>query len=417
MASSLSGSLAKARIATVYDSGASITARRDISFDYLRAFLIVLVLLQHVASGYSLAHSVTPLQVLVPAVPVVHPVSSAFADMYLAFSRFFLMPLLFLISGLFVWPSVSRKGVRLYIRDRVIRLGVPFIFFLIVCSPLAYVPPYLLTGGDPSVSAYAHTWFSLTVWPSGPSWFLWVLFAFDLLVVGAYVIRRVWRRAASVCVARLVAHDPDVLMGLFIAITALAYIPMQMMFDPDLWVSFGPFAVQISRVSLYACYFVAGVALGVIVQRTDARSLQELFVRRWPLWVALSFAAYVLRVEIIKLFTGASPYPGHMLPVDWLQLRALSEILLCAVMSFAFISVFKRFVVSRMPLLDSLSANSYSMYLVHYPIVIWLQYAVLRVDLEPVVKVVIVFAAALVSSWVISIGLRRIPFISKIISL
>src|SRR5215467_13007348 len=42
------------------------------------------------------------------------------------FNDTFFMALMFLLSGLFVWPSLERKGSARFLRDRTLRLGVPF---------------------------------------------------------------------------------------------------------------------------------------------------------------------------------------------------------------------------------------------------------------------------------------------------
>jgi hypothetical protein len=63
-----------------------------------------------------------------------------------------------------------------------------------------------------------------------------------------------------------------------------------------------------------------------------------------------------------------------------------------------------RFLNFRDRVLDSLSVNAYSIYLLHYAAVVWLQYALLAVALSAVAKGTIVFALALGSSWAASAG-------------
>ena len=63
-----------------------------------------------------------------------------------------------------------------------------------------------------------------------------------------------------------------------------------------------------------------------------------------------------------------------------------------------------RFLNFRDRMLDSLSVNAYSIYLLHYAAVVWLQYALLAVALSAVAKGTIVFALALGSSWAASAG-------------
>jgi surface polysaccharide O-acyltransferase-like enzyme len=58
--------------------------------------------------------------------------------------------------------------------------------------------------------------------------------------------------------------------------------------------------------------------------------------------------------------------------------------------------------------LDSLSANAYTMYLVHYVFVVWLQYALLGSDLPAISKAAVVFTGTFVLSWGASVGLSKL---------
>ena len=73
-------------------------------------------------------------------------------DLFCAWQDVYLMSLMFLLSGLFVWPSLQRKRRWGFVRDRLRRLGFPYVFGLLVLMPIAFYPAYLATGGDPSVS-------------------------------------------------------------------------------------------------------------------------------------------------------------------------------------------------------------------------------------------------------------------------
>jgi surface polysaccharide O-acyltransferase-like enzyme len=64
---------------------------------------------------------------------------------------------------------------------------------------------------------------------------------------------------------------------------------------------------------------------------------------------------------------------------------------------------------------DSLAVNAYGIYLLHYPAVTWLQYALLDLQANAVVKATLVFFAALLLSWGCTIALRRIPGVARII--
>jgi hypothetical protein len=55
------------------------------------------------------------------------------------------------------------------------------------------------------------------------------------------------------------------------------------------------------------------------------------------------------------------------------------------------------------------------MYLVHYPFVVWLQYALLGVALPAIIKGAVVFGGTLLLSWGAVAALRCVPPVAQII--
>src|SRR6185295_9363916 len=92
-------------------------------------------------------------------------------DLFLHFNDIFLMSLMFFVSGLFAWPSLPRKGSAIFLRDRVLRLGIPFVVAALL-MPLAFYSAYRARTIDPSFETFWHEWLSLGFWPSGPLWFV-----------------------------------------------------------------------------------------------------------------------------------------------------------------------------------------------------------------------------------------------------
>jgi Acyltransferase family len=119
------------------------------------------------------------------------------------FNEPFFMSLMFLLSGLFVWQSIGRKGVRTFLQQRALRLGGPFVVASVL-APLAYYPAYLQTTARATHSFWPQ-WMSLGVWYSGPVWFVWVLLVFDCaaaalityLPTAAMAWRALWARASG----------------------------------------------------------------------------------------------------------------------------------------------------------------------------------------------------------------------------
>jgi hypothetical protein len=82
---------------------------------------------------------------------------------------------------------------------------------------------------------------------------------------------------------------------------------------------------------------------------------------------------------------------------------------------FFLIAVSLHFATRHSRLLDSLSANAYGLYLVHYNFVVWLQYALLGTVLFAMIKAAVVFGGTLVLSWIAVLGVQRIPFGAQLI--
>ena len=331
-------------------------------------------------------------------------------DLICAFEFLCLMQLMFLLSGLFVWPSLRRKGARTFLYDRFLRVGVPFVLGVSVLMPLAYYPVYRVTAVDPSWSAFWSHWTALPFWPAGPLWFLWFLLVLNIAAAGMY-----WLAPRSgEFLARLSARSADdpgrFFIGL-VAILALAYVPVAAVFTPWQWVNFGPFGFQPGPAAQYILFFFAGVGVGAYGLDRGLLASDGMLVRRWAFWLAgipVSFVLWVIPTGLIVKGHGAA-LPGLQILAD------LGAVLFAASACFGMSAAFLRFAAARWPIFDAVSENAYGIYLFHYVFVIWTQYLLLGVSLPAVAKGLIVFAVTVVLSWAASAALRRVPVAGRVI--
>jgi peptidoglycan/LPS O-acetylase OafA/YrhL len=393
----------------------SDASARDASFDYLRAFIVLLVLLHHSVLAYAVMWPAQPRTFTIFFAPLVDRQRWAGFDVLALFNDTFFMALMFLLSGLFVWPSLERKGGARFLRDRILRLGVPFVVAAGILMPLAYYPSYAVTGADPGFLAYARAWLSLGFWPGGPAWFIWLLLVFDAVAVGLHVLWRRWAANTQIPRHLGVYGRPPEFVATLLVVSALVYVPMELVFGAERWLMLGPISFQASRLLLYATFFLAGIQMGASGTESGFLARNAALARRWPIWLSAGIAAYALRLAII--ITLLLPVVGAHRPLP-LTLRLLSDITLvlcCCTISFAFIALFRRFAITHQPVFDSLSANSYGMYLIHYPVVVWLQFVLLAVALGPITKGAIVYVGAVALSWGIVVALRRVPVIARVL--
>src|ERR1700736_5959318 len=165
--------------------------RASWALDNLRGFVILLVLSFHSVLAYLDFLPASPFPFDDPpylwrAFPVVDHERWLGFDLFCAWQDVFLMSLFFFLSGLFVWPSLERKGAGIFLHDRVLRLGVPFALVVALLMPLANYPTYLQTAADPTFTAFLRHWLALPFWPCGPMWFLWLLLIADFAATGLH---------------------------------------------------------------------------------------------------------------------------------------------------------------------------------------------------------------------------------------
>lgn len=381
-------------------------SRTSLAIGNLRAFVILLVVSFHSTLAYLASQSASPLPFDSPpydwrAIPI-HDSARWFGfDLYGAFQYVFLMPFMFLLSGLFVWPSLVRKGAGAFLYNRSLRIGVPYVLTLCLLMPVTFYPAYRITAIDPSWSAYWTQWTALPFWPDGPLWFLWQILLLDFAAAALF---RFAPRAGEF-LGRLsigAGEFPGRYFIGFAVISALAYLPLASIFKPWDWDQFGPFSFQPGRLLHYAVYFFAGLGIGVNgIERGLFRS-DGMLARRWALWLGLALVAFFAWMGVTALTMEGQRWRAPLQPVSDI-LFAFSSAASC----FALAAIFLRFATRQTPVADSLSQNAYAIYLVHYLFAIWLQFLLLGLALFAVAKGAIVFAGTLTLGWATAIALRR----------
>ncbi len=132
-------------------------------------------------------------------------------------------------------------------------------------------------------------WHTLRIgpWPSGQSWFLWVLLEFDIIAVAVWSIAPRILRAFGLLIFALRDHPVSTFVA-FLIVSIVTYLPMHLMFGDGSWLEPGhyPFPIQTSRVPLYPAYFFTGVGIGVVILRAGILAENGEIAKRWFIWLA-----------------------------------------------------------------------------------------------------------------------------------
>jgi len=315
-------------------------------------------------------------------------------DLFCAWQDVSLMSLMFFLSALFVAPSLLRKGLWTYVIDRVWRIGLPFVLVILFLSPLALYPAYSVRTVNPSLVGFWEQWTSLPFWPTGPEWFLCLLLIMDIMAACIYAaapgyIERLGRLAAWPC------ERPIVFFAILATISLMAYVPLALAYSPWSWSSVGPFSLQLGRPAHYLTYFFAGLAVGQVGLNRGLLTSDGPLARHWLVWLGAAIVSF-----------GAWAGLTSLTMPDWAKAPLTAQIaatvvypVACAAGCLLLLAICLRFRRNHIKILDSLSANAYAMYLVHYVFVVWLQYALLGSNFFPIAKVAIVLSCTLILSW------------------
>ncbi|MGW4799493.1 acyltransferase family protein [Nonomuraea sp. NPDC004297] len=284
-------------------------------------------------------------------------------DVFVLLNQTFFMGLFFLLSGLVAPGSLDRRGPRGFAADRLRRLGIPFLIFLVLLRPIYTLPTYL---GLPVGERPSYGVFYLTESDIGPTWFVEVLLIFSL----CYAFLRRPGRAGPVA-GRLRAWH---ILGFALVLGAVTY----------LWRVLVPLGTYVPVLGLpsasYLPQYVALFVVGVAAHRRGL--LSEL---RRPVPPALA--------------------PAHLGFALWDSLLATGTILLL-------LGLFRRYANVDGPRARFLARNAYAVYLVHAPIIV----AVARqVELAAVPKFLVVLPIAMALSRLVAGLVTRLPWFRTVL--
>lgn len=370
--------------------------------DHLRAALIILVVLHHVALVYGAG---APFYYAEP--PFTSPLTYQALLAFILMNQAWFMGALFLLAGYFTPGSYDRKGAGTFVKERLIRIGIPLLVWIFVLNPIASIgfwqmPPELTGITDPlSWAAYPY------LIGLGVAWFLALLLIFDL---GYVAWRKLTENRESAATPQL--STPSYLgIGLFVLALAAASYLTRMVIPMGREVLGFP---TLSYLPQYLSFFVVGL---VAVRRDWLRAIPGSMG-------ATGFVAAVVATVILfpwalsgQLFSMQVAEPAGFVGNGTMQsaIYALWDSIFAVGMTLAAITFFHRFFDEKSAIGTFLAQQSYAVYLIHVPIIVFVAVALAGLDLEPMAKFVtlslIVVPTCLAAAWL----LRKIPGVSRVL--
>jgi surface polysaccharide O-acyltransferase-like enzyme len=385
---------------------ATTSTGRIVAFDRARTFITLLVVIHHSVVNFTHFGNGDRMRWL------------GF-DLVVLFNDSFFMAFMFLISGLFVHDSLTRRSAAGYLRRRAWRLGVPLLVSIFVLIPIAYYASFLRYHMPGTTDFnFFHYWGHMITtgpWPSGQSWFLWVLLVLDVVAAAIWTMAPKILRTFGWLIFAL-RNRPMMAFAAFAIVSVASYLPMHLAFGDGAWFEPGhyPFPIQTSRILLYPVYFLTGVGIGVIGLRPGILAEDGEVAKRWPTWLA--FAGLFLGLILLLVYAHHNWIENFTSPALWWRTAyGVAFAMFSAAMAFTVTSTSLRLSRSSLRLLDAMKPSAYGIFLFHYMFIIWLQYVVYDPAWPAGVKAAIVFAGTLGGSWLLTVWLRKIPFVARMI--
>jgi glucan biosynthesis protein C len=380
---------------------------RDLSIDYLRTTITLMVLAHHSCLAYTSWAFFDKQDSFRSNSPVVDVTRWAFFDYAENFNDVFFMSLMFFISGLFVYGAIKKHGTVQFMRDRARRLWIPYVFALVILMPIAYYASWQL-----SVNNHGFWDFYKRVaargFYAGPPWFIYTLFLFDVaLALIAWPLLR-WIPNAGRRMTRLQTR-PILTFVIMFVLAAAAYLPLLSRYGFSAWTGF-PFAFQKSRIALYSLWFTFGFLVGVPGFAQGLLARDGALARRWPYWIAGCVLAYNALWFIPKWSVV-----HRLSTLEQGGLWALLWVLSCVASCFGFLALFRGVPMRSRPWMNSLTRCAYGMYLVHYIYVLWLQRLLLDRPIHASIKFLFVFLGTTLLSWATVQAALRIPKVRDVL--
>ena len=371
--------------------------------DNLRVFLTILVVLHHLAITYgadgSWFYRERPTTEL----------AGILLTLFLILNQFYFMGLFFLISGYFVPGAVDRKGGWRFLKDRLVRLGIPLVAYTLLVSPaIEYVKGITEGYYWGSIGQFYLGYWRSREFSPGPLWFVEVLLVFSL----AYTLgRAAWdwavprtRKSTTPAVGRPLTQRA--IVAFILVMAAVTFIVRLYYPTGKEWMH-----MEVAFFPQYILMFAAGI----LAYRS--RWLPDLPAKVRRVWTVVAPLAMVT-LPVIMILGGATedtaPFQGGLT----LQSAVTStyEAIYTVAMAIALLGLFRRWLDRQAGFGKFLSQNAYSVYIIHPVVIVPLAWSLAAISLDPLLKFVLVAPLAVSLCFLAaSFLLRRIPYSERVL--
>jgi glucan biosynthesis protein C len=317
-----------------------------------------------------------------------------------------LLGLFFLLGGYFTPKSYDRKGIWSFWKERLIRLGIPLLLYVVLINPIIIyslakmgISPWntfpMLQGT--LLDYYLTIFLSLGNFIDflsfgGPMWFLRVLLIFT-------AIYTLWRQITKLnIIKQKIPKQFSIPRYSYLLLLAIVLGCLTFVVRIYLPIDDRPLEIPWGQLIQYLLMFSIGV---ISVRYLWFEKITKKHVKIWLITIIISLiiiyidfiVAIISEVELID-FTGGANFHSFLM--------SLVDNIICMGVIFILIKVFYAKFNKQGTILRNLSVSAYHMYLVHPPVLVVLSLSIAALKLHPLIKIGIVFPSAVLICYLIS---------------
>jgi hypothetical protein len=354
--------------------------------DDLKVALVTAIIAGHAVIGYATVGSWLYQDIQEATIT---PAAETLFAFVLVPPALFAMGLFFLIAGLLTPGSLDRKGPRRFVRDRLLRLGLPWASFALVLWPLLMFAMYRAIGAP--VSSFRAD-LAEPLLDTGPLWFLVVLLLYSLGYAAWWQLRTGHRRAPNRPGPAAGSGPPGTLRGRHLVAIAAGIATAT--FVVRLWFSID--SAQVANLKPWQWpQYLAMFGLGVTSARRGWLAPVPDRLRRGcglaALTATLSFPLLILVADALGLPTDIDLFAGGW---GWqAAVAAATEGVLAVTASLWLLGFAQRHAGPHGPLARGLARSAYGAFVVQGPVLVALALVLLPLVLPAEVKALAVAVA------------------------
>lgn len=356
--------------------------------DYLRAFIIFIVILLHSLLPFVIGYDwiVNDQMKTIP-----FTISCVTIDI-------FIMPIMFFIAGYFTLPSI-RKDISRFIKGKVLRILVPFFLGLIFFAPImSYIGMLHRNNTHGNYFSYwSNSYFKSFMEPRH-FWFLFILFMFFMIFAGIYALfsKKINQIYEESKINPMGIKSCTALLLILLIISIISFYLAGKKFPDGTWfVGYKFIVFQITRMTVYIPYFIAGIVLNL-----RNFKLSKKFIKLTPLFI-LILVAFSFFHTFFKFNIYWSPTGGFMDPKIQFY-NAIVHVLYCFIISLTLFTVFKKYLNRPSKVLKRIADNSYTVYFVHMVYTVAIQFYTTNIEISLASKFIINLLGTIVLSYATS---------------